>query len=360
MILQCILSTNGCLIPEHFAYRLNEWSEIGFPELGKLCQGIGRTTLDVVNHRLFLKDPHKAAYQIWAKNKYIMAANGAVMRTAVLGIPHFFHESEVVLNVIQCAKVTHADQRCIFSSVVVSAIIARQLRKALGMGVDYEVNHTEKEELLKLVDTIKTAESNRTYDGSEVPLSQLYNPKEATEVKPPEYPEKPNEEQVSEFTSCSTDPIKFSTSSCGEDDASMELIKNVISEYKFLLKSSNWEEELEKFCFASSLNELELDEKSSIGYTFKCLGAGLFCFSRRQPVGMNDGDFFKAVITELVLEGGDSDTNAAVAGALLGCRLGMQGLPNDWWEGIRNLPFLTKISDDLVGLVKKQIDSVGM
>ena len=35
------------------------------------------------------------------------------------------------------------------------------------------------------------------------------------------------------------------------------------------------------------------------------------------------------VLNELILAGGDADTNGAVAGALLGCRLGFSQLPSD-------------------------------
>jgi len=37
---------------------------------------------------------------------------------------------------------------------------------------------------------------------------------------------------------------------------------------------------------------------------------------------------------ELVLEAGDADTNGAVAGALLGARVGYSKLPKDWLDGL--------------------------
>jgi ADP-ribosylglycohydrolase len=51
-----------------------------------------------------------------------------------------------------------------------------------------------------------------------------------------------------------------------------------------------------------SLLELELDEGSKIGYTFKCVGSGFWALC-----ASND---FKHMINLLVREGGDADTYA--------------------------------------------------
>ena len=46
-------------------------------------------------------------------------------------------------------------------------------------------------------------------------------------------------------------------------------------------------------------------------------------------------DDFKMAIQAVSMEAGDADSNAAVAGALLGARLGYQNLPQDW---LKELP----------------------
>ena len=43
---------------------------------------------------------------------------------------------------------------------------------------------------------------------------------------------------------------------------------------------------------------------------------------------------FRTLISDLVMRGGDADTNAAVAGAVLGCKLGYTRLPSDWLNGL--------------------------
>merc|ERR1712217_131352 len=84
--------------------------------------------------------------------------------------------------------------------------------------------------------------------------------------------------------------------------------------------------ELEKHAHADTLTDLALDEQRAIGYTFKCLGAGIWAL--RSESG------FRETVNQIVRRGGDADTNGAVAGALLGCRLGYSGLPADWIAGM--------------------------
>lgn len=389
LILQCLLSTNGHLIPEQFAFRLKEWTEIGFPELGnKACCGVGFTVGSVIGHPEFVANPHKAAFDVWESKGCDLAANGAVMRTSVLGIPLFFNESQVVLNSINCAKVTHADPRCIFSAVVVSVLISRILRKELQIGDKYEMNDSDRERLLKCAESKttnfnsnegsfsksnpdlllsdvckpKTIEIAKPQNASQTFWARLVNLGKKSDNKTPSWwPSHKDTDPLRLQTpaKCSSDPNRFSTSLCGQDDPMMALIEDVVSDYKFLInikkESTVWNADVERLCFPKHLQELQLDEKSSIGYTLKCLGAALFCVSRRKDDDMENGDFFMRIITELTLEAGDADTNAAVAGALLGSRLGFKGLPSMWLMGLRNHQFLINICDELLELVMKQL-----
>lgn len=72
---------------------------------------------------------------------------------------------------------------------------------------------------------------------------------------------------------------------------------------------------------ADGLQSLEL-ASGGIGYTFKALGAGLWAFVH--------ADDFKEAVQAITMEAGDADSNATVAGALMGARLGFSNLPKDW------------------------------
>ena len=41
-----------------------------------------------------------------------------------------------------------------------------------------------------------------------------------------------------------------------------------------------------------------------------------------------------------LLQAGDADTNGAVAGALLGCKLGASKLPDSWLNGLKHKDWL--------------------
>jgi ADP-ribosyl-[dinitrogen reductase] hydrolase len=49
-------------------------------------------------------------------------------------------------------------------------------------------------------------------------------------------------------------------------------------------------------------------------------------------------DDHRAAITSLIRCGGDTDTTAAIAGGIIGCRVGQHGLPSDLVNGLRDWP----------------------
>ncbi len=76
------------------------------------------------------------------------------------------------------------------------------------------------------------------------------------------------------------------------------------------LATEEEKKELETYMKRPDLSLLHLDEHSKIGYTYKTMGAGFYALIH--------GTNFEEMITQITMEGGDSDTNCAVAGAMLG------------------------------------------
>jgi len=70
------------------------------------------------------------------------------------------------------------------------------------------------------------------------------------------------------------------------------------------------------------LQDVQLDESASIGYTLKCAAAAFIILKKAKS--------YEEGIMQLVKEAGDADTNAAVAGALLGAKFGYKNLPAQW------------------------------
>ncbi|XP_078321020.1 adenylosuccinate lyase-like [Crassostrea virginica] len=81
----------------------------------------------------------------------------------------------------------------------------------------------------------------------------------------------------------------------------------------------------------TNLKQIKLDESGKIGYTFKTLGAGFWALKQ---------DDFRRAITKVVLHGGDADTNSCVAGALLGCKLGLESIPESWRTKLKHRDWL--------------------
>lgn len=72
-------------------------------------------------------------------------------------------------------------------------------------------------------------------------------------------------------------------------------------------------------------------ERGVTGYSYHTVPAALYCWLR-QP---HD---FRAVVTDVIKLGGDTDTTAAIAGAICGAGTGLAGIPTEWLEGILDWP----------------------
>ncbi|KAH8899772.1 putative ADP-ribosylglycohydrolase [Thozetella sp. PMI_491] len=113
-------------------------------------------------------------------------------------------------------------------------------------------------------------------------------------------------------------------------------------------------DELRRHTNAISLEDLKLDEPQKIGYVYKTLGSGVVVL-RRTIWKVQEGlghlrsqlDIFEEVITDLIMEGGDADTNACFAGALAGAYLGYKVLPGHWKHGLRHEQWLMYKAESL-------------
>ena len=65
-------------------------------------------------------------------------------------------------------------------------------------------------------------------------------------------------------------------------------------------------------------------EERVSGHTYLCMQAALWC--------LDTDDSLEAALIRIVNAGGDTDTNAAVAGAVLGARYGASAIPQRWLE----------------------------
>jgi ADP-ribosylglycohydrolase len=225
-------------------------------------RGIGGTVRAVLNSADFLRDPHSSAKEVWERSQKQSAANGAVMRTSVMGIWKFREPERVKANAERVCKITHFDPRCVGSCVMVSLMIASFLRGD---------QHVEA--------IIRKAASEAL----------------------------PFDQRISEY-------IDRSISGT--------------------LKDLDLDEGLEPG-----------DQQYTIGYTLKATAAGLWALK-------NSKDFEEGIV-QVIKEGGDADSNAAVAGALLGVKFGYSRIPERWKAGLLNRPRLDESLNKFIAFLQR-------
>ncbi|UJR31502.1 hypothetical protein I4U23_018991 [Adineta vaga] len=131
----------------------------------------------------------------------------------------------------------------------------------------------------------------------------------------------------------------------GGDDIEA-LIKRVQDETIDILGNSFSKEDRDSFLWhtdeARTLDDLNLDESRSIGYTYKCLGSGFY--------GLRSTRSFAETLNDLIRYGGDADTNGAVCGTMYGARHGYKALPHDW---LRATPFKKWFDKKIIEYLKQ-------
>ncbi len=91
------------------------------------------------------------------------------------------------------------------------------------------------------------------------------------------------------------------------------------------------------------ITTLHLDEASAVGYTLKALGAGLWAYFYAESYA--DG------IQSIIMQGGDADTNACVAGSMLGAKFGYEAIPQNLVDNLRNHDDLMNYFEQFLSLL---------
>ena len=94
----------------------------------------------------------------------------------------------------------------------------------------------------------------------------------------------------------------------------------------------------------TDIRALELQDDDSVGYTLRTLAAGLWAY-------WNASSFEEGLLA-VVHAGGDADTNAAVACAILGAKYGYSSIPQEYVEGLIYKEQLDEVVNGMIGLIK--------
>lgn len=197
--------------------------------------GIGSHTLKVLSMADYVDSPEEASKLWWELSRRQSAANGALMRTSVVGLA----KDDVAIQAETICRLTHYDPRCIGACVICSEII-----------------------------------NNLVWNNRELSLDDIIA-------------------------------------------LSARYDTRIIEWVELAFKSGD-------------ISALELDEPHTMGYTLRTLAAALWCYT-------HSADFISGLLA-VVNEGGDADTNAAVACAVLGAKFGIQNIPPYYINHLFNEP----------------------
>ncbi|KXS18703.1 ADP-ribosylglycohydrolase [Gonapodya prolifera JEL478] len=267
----------GVVTPHALAFRLSTWCQQGLRALDGMPLGLGRTVASVIVTAGYTTNPHQTAVDVWRKGGRKAAANGSLMRTHPVGLMCLHKSAEECFKMAaELSCVTHVDPRCVLACCIGSALIRGLVRG--------EVSTEE-----GITDTIAAA--RRWYNDVWVAtMKERYGAQE--------------------------------TALDGE----------------FAVK----DDEIDLYVSGThELVDLKLDD-GAMGYVLKCLSTGLILLRKTMRALRADGsmrcrmDIFQTLITDLIMEGGDADTNGCFAGSLLGSHLGYKALPPKWRDGLNH------------------------
>lgn len=104
-------------------------------------------------------------------------------------------------------------------------------------------------------------------------------------------------------------------------DYKFDLDETIENSFSFVPGIEKYKDEAMKHLTVKNIEKLNLEDQNQQGFTFKTIGAAIwalrYCTS------------YEEALVRVVREGGDSDTNGAVVGAIMGCKTGYSKLPRD-------------------------------
>ncbi|CAM0138494.1 hypothetical protein VKS41_007109 [Umbelopsis sp. WA50703] len=336
LLAQSLVWTGGMFNPKDFAKRLKHWSQHGLTPLNKPPVGLTHCTQSALSHPTFEQDPHHAAVDVWRSKHLLRAANGAITRAPLLGVVKFWDGTTVIENSAECCKVTHPDPRSITASVIISTLVARVLR-----GQDMEYSSSE----FPPSPTVQPTPTHHSMDRS---------PSNTPPLSGQDMEQPPSQ--------------KYFMDTLPTDPSLLSLVDSAIEANKRCLTAPNTDplfhspetdhqlmqiyyQQLLEYCYPPvHLESLGLDHPDEYQHVFKSLGAGIYGFTRQLPKGEQTSSF-KRILMDIVLQGGEADTNASVAGALLGLRIGYSHLPSEWVVGLKHWEWLEDCVEEFVGLL---------
>ena len=120
-----------------------------------------------------------------------------------------------------------------------------------------------------------------------------------------------------------------------------------LSYHQIVDMSRKYDERIVEFVDLSmntDIRALELQDEESVGYTLRTLAAGLWAYWNART--------FEDGLLSVVRAGGDADTNAAVACAILGAKFGFNAIPQEYIDGLIYKEQLDEVINGMIEFTK--------
>jgi ADP-ribosylglycohydrolase len=289
LILQMIYENN---IDKHnFAKKIFNWLEKGFPDCDdNKSYGVGNTLSIWWGDKYIFIDPIISGIRAWIYNPIYPInniSNGSLMRTSILGI--IKNKNLMFEKTIEISSVTHPDPSCILACLFVVNLIHNILYNNLNIFNDEIFDYILKEIKQTFINYCKNLEERLK--------TIFFENDELNDVI---------QENLKNFKGFNID--------------------NILKEFKNYIK-------------LNSFDEIKLNE--NIGHCFKPIACACIILKK-----INEKNFLEHII-DLVKEGGDSDTNCAIVGGIIGSYYGLNNLPI---ELINQMPYIDFLKKEVLNL----------
>lgn len=279
--------------------RAQDWLRAGYPELGDTCGiGTGSTITTSLTDPTVALGPKAAALLTWAElGGFDLGTSGAVMRIAPVALFMYRKEKEeLVQAAVEIGAITHADPRSVAACASIVVAIAALLQ---GLSSEEAANRAEEAGLAAL---------------------QAYTAALPADIQ-----------SISELLSRS-----------GFRERGERLLTTFQAAYPAIQQRSD--ADIFRSCFRhSELSSVPDICTFSRDYAYKILAIAMWTLRQERS--------YEEVVLEIVREGGDADTNAAVAGAVYGAKVGFAGLPERLLAGLVHRDWLARKADLIVSLL---------
>lgn len=292
-----------------YARKMIDYINYGLPECDDTKgHGIGNTFNIWWGDMYSETDPLKAGLRSYIYNPYhqmFNESNGGIMKTAIISTFKYDNFDEVVKNTVNICAITHPSPLCVYTCIVINYIISKLLNtsdrsKNYIFNIILNVINDTKKYIKEYIDTINKNIHNILNENN-------------------------------------------------NDDIMLNNIKEIINDkyekFKERYTVQNLSYEVEYVLYFENLTLYDLQNNQ--GHTLKPLLCAVY--SMRKAL---DGEKFENIISSIINQGGDSDTNCAVAGAVLGAFFGKSKLPQEYINGLKYKNVLDKYTDKYIQEVK--------